>query len=100
MALVAKNKLCFVDRSTIQPLIDDLVCGLWSTCNSMSMSWICHSILKDIEKSIMNLDSVVDMWNDLFDRFHQGNSPRVFKSSSYLAILFKVLVMLVDTLLD
>ena len=48
------------------------------------MSWILHSILKDIEKSILYLDNAIDMWNDLYDRFHQGNNPRVFQIKQLL----------------
>ncbi len=44
MALVAMNKLCFVDGFVIQPFIDDPIYGLWSRCNIMVMSWILHSI--------------------------------------------------------
>ena len=67
MTLVAKNKLCFVDGSIAQPEIEDSTYGLWSRCNSMVMSWLLHSISKDIAESIMYLDNGVDMWNDLFD---------------------------------
>ncbi|KAL5580725.1 hypothetical protein UlMin_013167 [Ulmus minor] len=87
MALVAKNKLCFVDGSIDKPSVDDLVYGLWSRCNSMVMSWILHSISKDIAESIMYLDSVFDMWSDLFDGFHQGNNPRVFQIKELLSNL-------------
>ncbi|KAL5542133.1 hypothetical protein UlMin_009843 [Ulmus minor] len=79
MALVAKNKLCFVDGSIDKPTIDDPVYGSWSRCNSMVMSWIFHSVSKDIAEIIMYLDNVVDMWSDLYDKFHQGNTPRVFQ---------------------
>ena len=60
---------------------------LWSRYNSMVMSWILHSILKDIAKSIMYLDNAIDMWNDLYDRFHQGNNPRVFQIKQLLSNL-------------
>ncbi|KAL5575800.1 hypothetical protein UlMin_017499 [Ulmus minor] len=84
MALVAKNKLCFVDGSIAQPKIEDSTYGLWSRCNSMIMSWLLHFVSKEIVESIMYLDNGVDIWNDLFDRFHQGNSPRVFQIKQML----------------
>ncbi|KAL5568374.1 hypothetical protein UlMin_024949 [Ulmus minor] len=79
MALVAKNKICFVDGSIVQPSIDDSYYALWSRYNSMVMSWILHSVSKDIAESIMHLNNALDIWNDLHDRFHQGNSHRVFQ---------------------
>ncbi|KAL5537688.1 hypothetical protein UlMin_046008 [Ulmus minor] len=87
MALVAKNKLCFVDGSIDKLTVDDLVYGSWSRCNSMVMSWILHSVSKDIAESIMYLDSAVDMLSDLYDRFHQGNTPRVFQIKQLLGNL-------------
>ncbi|KAL5573787.1 hypothetical protein UlMin_023384 [Ulmus minor] len=32
----------------------------------------------------MYLDSAFDMWSDLYDRFHQGNNPRVFQIKQLL----------------
>ncbi|KAL5542360.1 hypothetical protein UlMin_010070 [Ulmus minor] len=43
------------------------------------MSWILNVVSKDIVDSVMYIDSVVDMWNDLHDRFSQGNGPRIFQ---------------------
>ena len=100
MALVIKNKICFVDGYIIQPSINDLVYGLWSRCNSMVMSWILHSISKDLAESIMYLDSSIDMWNDLFDRFHQGNNPRVFQIKQLLGNLVHGSCDVSGTLLD
>ncbi|KAL5558005.1 hypothetical protein UlMin_034216 [Ulmus minor] len=79
MALVAKNKICFVDGLIVQPSIDDSAFVLWSRCNNMVMSWILHLVSKEIAESIMYLNNAMDMWNDLYDRFHQGNNLRVFQ---------------------
>ncbi|KAL5550612.1 hypothetical protein UlMin_000788 [Ulmus minor] len=89
MALVAKNKFFCVDGSIVQPSIDDSAYALWSRCNSMVMSWILHSVSKDIAESIMYLNNASDMWNDLYDRFHQGNSPRVFQIKQLLGNLIQ-----------
>ena len=51
MALVAKNKLCFVDGSIERLMVDVPIYNLWSRCNNMVMSWILHSVSKDIAKS-------------------------------------------------
>ncbi|KAL5555896.1 hypothetical protein UlMin_038132 [Ulmus minor] len=98
IALVAKNKLCFVDGSIDKPSIDDPVYGLWSRCKSMVMSWILHFILKDIAESIMYLDSVFNMWSDLYDRFHQGNNPRVFQIKQLLENLVRAQILMLDLL--
>ena len=75
----AKNKFYFVDGSVLQPLIDD----------TMVMSWILHFVSKDIAESIMYLDNAIDMWNDFYDRFYQGNNPRVFQMKQFLNSLIQ-----------
>ncbi|KAL5570946.1 hypothetical protein UlMin_020543 [Ulmus minor] len=53
----------------------------------MVILWILHYVSKDIAESIMYLDSAFDMWSDLYDRFHQGNNPRVFQIKQLLGNL-------------
>ncbi|XP_073128299.1 uncharacterized protein [Henckelia pumila] len=43
MALIAKNKLSFVDDTIARPISDDLLFVAWNRCNSMVISWILNS---------------------------------------------------------
>ncbi|KAL5562654.1 hypothetical protein UlMin_032401 [Ulmus minor] len=79
MFLIAKSKLYFVDGSLSRPALDDDCYSSWFRCNSMVMSWILHAISHEIVDSVMYIANTEDMWNDLHDRFHQKNGPRVFK---------------------
>ena len=49
MVLTAKNKICYVDGTILQPL-DSLrpVFNAWSCYNTMQLSWIFNSISKEI----------------------------------------------------
>ncbi|KAL5540630.1 hypothetical protein UlMin_043205 [Ulmus minor] len=76
MALTAKNKLGFVDGIIPIPLSTDLLFPAWTRCNSMISSWIINSINRDIADSLLYHDSAYEIWNDLCDRFNQGNGPR------------------------
>ncbi|KAL5550091.1 hypothetical protein UlMin_000267 [Ulmus minor] len=69
MALIAKNKMCFVDGSISKPTIDEPSHNLWLQCNNMVMSWILNSLSKEIAESVMYIDNAVEMWLDLRDRF-------------------------------
>ena len=84
MALVAKNKFCFVDGTISRPSVNDSLYVLCSRCNDMVMSWILHVVSKEIADSIMYIDNGVDVWNDLHDRFHQSNGPRIFQIKQQL----------------
>ncbi|KAL5582411.1 hypothetical protein UlMin_014853 [Ulmus minor] len=79
MALNAKNKLTFVDGSLSWPTATDLLAGPWSRCNSMVISWILNSVSKEIADSLLYHDSAVEVWRDLYERFHQNNGPRIFQ---------------------
>ncbi|KAL5542827.1 hypothetical protein UlMin_010537 [Ulmus minor] len=79
MALTAKNKLEFVDGTIPRPLSTDLLFHAWSRCNNMISSWIINSVNRDIADSLLYHDSAYEIWNDLCDRFNQGNGPLVFQ---------------------
>ena len=79
MALIAKNKLSFVDGTFSEISPDDELNSSWYRCNSMVMSWLLHVVSKEIVDSIMYINIIVDAWNDFHDRFHQSNGPRVFQ---------------------
>ena len=89
MALIAKNKLCFVDGTISKLSLDDDYYNSWSRCNSMVMSWILHAVSREIADSIMYIDNAESMWNDLHDRFHQSNGPRVFQIKQLLNVLYQ-----------
>jgi hypothetical protein len=79
MALIAKNKLQFINGDLPRPHSSDPNFFSWTQCNNMVLSWIINSISKEIAASVISVDSVEIMWNDLRDRFSQQNGPRIFQ---------------------
>ena len=79
MALAAKNKSGFIDGSLSRPDSGNALFNSWTRCNNMVMSWLLHSVSAEISQSIMFFDSACDMWNDLAERFNEGNGPRIFQ---------------------
>ncbi|XP_050231811.1 uncharacterized protein LOC126680689 [Mercurialis annua] len=77
MCLLSKNKLKFVDGSIPIPSKDDAIFSIWERCNTMVLSWIQRSLSPSIAQSIMWIDSALEVWKDLFDRFSQGNALRI-----------------------
>ena len=53
VALSAKNKLSFVNGAYEKPEDGSPLLPLWERCNSMVISWILHSVDKDITASII-----------------------------------------------
>ena len=79
-----KNKLSFIDGTFSEISPDNELYAFWYRCNSMVMSWLLHAVSKEIADSIMYINNVVDVWNDLHDRFYQSNGPRVFQIKQLL----------------
>ncbi|XP_042005936.1 uncharacterized protein LOC121754684 [Salvia splendens] len=86
-ALLAKNKLVFVDGSIVRPNGDDLLYQAWIRCNSMVVAWIRNSVSQQICSSVMFLDNAYDIWSDLKDRFSLGDSARFYQLRQQLMTL-------------
>ncbi|XP_062089486.1 uncharacterized protein LOC133796019 [Humulus lupulus] len=79
LSIGAKNKKGFLNGQLPQPPPLDPNYNAWHQCDQMIISWIIHSVSPDIKSSIMFLDSAVAMWEELNNRFNQGNGPRIFE---------------------
>ncbi|XP_047942849.1 uncharacterized protein LOC125189631 [Salvia hispanica] len=86
-ALLAKNKLVFVDGSILRPGREDLLYQPWIRCNSMVISWIRNSVSPQICSSVMYLDDAYSIWSDLNDRFSTGDSARIYQLKQQLMSL-------------
>lgn len=77
MALLSNNKLCFVDGTLRMPAATDPLHSAWVRCNNTKLFWLIHSLCESITYSIIWIDKAVDIWNDLKERFSQGNVLRI-----------------------
>ncbi|KZV47147.1 hypothetical protein F511_16989 [Dorcoceras hygrometricum] len=85
VALTAKNKLGFIDRSIDRPRSEDLLYGSWIRCNSMVISWILNSVARNIADSLMYMQTAEEIWTDLYERFHESNAPRIYQIKKLLS---------------
>ncbi|XP_058732848.1 uncharacterized protein LOC131604424 [Vicia villosa] len=77
LALMSKNKLGFIDGTLTRPAITDPNFVLWNRCNNMVMAWITNSIDKEISESVLWIDSAKEIWEELHERYHQGDIFRI-----------------------
>ncbi|KAK8360188.1 hypothetical protein V6Z11_A04G147600 [Gossypium hirsutum] len=77
LALLSKNKLQFVDGSITVPSDTDSLYPAWERCNTMVISWLNHSISSFIFSSVLWVNTAFDIWNDLRERFSQGDVYRI-----------------------
>ena len=87
MELTAKNKVGFVNSNISCPDSGDLLFGSWIRCNSMVISWILNSVTKEITDSWLYLNTTAKIWEDLLERFHQRNGPRIYELKKHLIAL-------------
>ncbi|XP_060973122.1 uncharacterized protein LOC115695012 [Cannabis sativa] len=83
----AHNKTPFLDNSLPKPPPQDPLLSSSIRCNQMVQSWILHSVSPKIRSSIMYLDTTLEMWSELHNRFNQGNSSCIFKLNETLTFL-------------
>ncbi|XP_019438974.1 PREDICTED: uncharacterized protein LOC109344676 [Lupinus angustifolius] len=77
MALETKNKLEFINGTLTKPAALDPMYAAWKRCNNLVVSWLSHSIEPSIVQSVLWMDSAQEIWNDLKERYHQGDMFRI-----------------------
>ncbi|XP_065626531.1 uncharacterized protein LOC112007227 isoform X2 [Quercus suber] len=88
MALIAKNKLGFIDGTLTlsSPMVKtSSAIQAWVHCDKMVASWILNSVSQEIATSIVYKDTALEIWNDLRERLSQGNGLRVFQLQKDIA---------------
>ncbi|XP_071719591.1 uncharacterized protein [Rutidosis leptorrhynchoides] len=79
IALFSKRKIGFVTSIVPRPVANDNETELWDMCNKMVISWIMSSVVDQITKSIMFIDTATEISNLLEKRFALSNGSRKYK---------------------
>ncbi|XP_041001582.1 uncharacterized protein LOC121247272 [Juglans microcarpa x Juglans regia] len=87
MALISKNKLCFVNGALPPPPVLDPMHSAWIRCNIVVLSWLLNAMSKEIASSVIYIDFAEEMWKDLKERFAQSNRPHIFQIRKNIASL-------------
>jgi hypothetical protein len=88
MALTTKNKVGFINETICAPIDQSLPSfNIWTRCNTMVISWLLNSVSKEIASSVIYANTAQEMWEDLKERFAQGNGPRVFEIQNAISSL-------------
>ncbi|GAU44048.1 hypothetical protein TSUD_300180 [Trifolium subterraneum] len=77
VALRSKHKLHFINGSLPRPPDEDRDSIAWDRCNTMVMSWLSNSVDPEISQSILWMDTTLEIWKELKDRFYQGDVFRI-----------------------
>jgi len=77
VALRSKHKLHFINGALPRPSEDDHDSIAWDRCNTMIMSWLSNYVDPEISQSILWMDTALEIWNELKERFYQGDIFRI-----------------------
>jgi len=85
--LNAKNKFGFIDGIAKEPNKTNSSYHFWKRYNNMVISLIVYLISDSIRQSVLWMDKVEEICNDMKSRYFQGNLSRIFylqmEASSY-----------------
>lgn len=86
-ALKAKNKLPFIDGSLRKPAEEDPNRERWEMCNSMLIAWIFNTMEEELQGGVACAVDAKVLWDDLRERFSQGNQTRIYQLKSEICLL-------------
>uniref|UniRef100_A0A2N9FQ69 Integrase catalytic domain-containing protein n=1 Tax=Fagus sylvatica TaxID=28930 RepID=A0A2N9FQ69_FAGSY len=87
-ALSAKNKLGFVNGTIPQPNDEsDPLFSDWQRCNDLVLSWITNCLSRQIHATVLYVYTAKEIWDDLQQRYSQGNGSRVHHLKQAIASL-------------
>ena len=87
MSLLSKNKLKFVDGTITMPDPNAPIYPLWEQCNTMVLSWLIRSLDPSITQSVIWMDKAYEVWQELRERFSQGDLFRIADLQDEIASL-------------
>nr|XP_007137723.1 hypothetical protein PHAVU_009G150400g [Phaseolus vulgaris]ESW09717.1 hypothetical protein PHAVU_009G150400g [Phaseolus vulgaris] len=67
-SLRSKSKLRFIDESLLSPPIGNHLYETWNQSNQMVVSWLRSAMTASIDKFVLWMDVVVEIWNDVRNR--------------------------------
>ncbi|KAF7841028.1 putative mitochondrial protein [Senna tora] len=79
IALKTKNKLGFIDRTIVSP--EDTTSEefmKWSDADSLVLSWLLHSMTKDLMEAYMFTPTSRDLWLELEEKFGTSDRSQIY----------------------
>lgn len=79
ISLSAKNKLGFINSTCPIPQNDSKLLVQWQRCNDMVLAWLLNSLSKEIAESVIYSQTVVELWDELEERYGQADGTKLFQ---------------------
>lgn len=79
IALRTKTELGFIDGSCSRPKLNSPHYNQWIRCDNMVVSWLLNSMVNDLAEAFLYVNSAMQLWEELTDRFGQSNGPLLYQ---------------------
>jgi len=79
LALLIKNKLCFVDGTCLKSSYKGDLATQWERCNVVVLSWISSTVAQELLTTIVYASNAKRVWDDFKERFGKSNLTRVYQ---------------------
>jgi len=89
IALRTKGKLGFIDGSCARPAQNSLKFDQWVKCDSMVVSWLLNSMLPELSKAFLYVNSAQELLDELTKRFGESNGPLFYHLEKEIADLYQ-----------
>ncbi|CAN1835368.1 hypothetical protein LINPERHAP1_LOCUS34403 [Linum perenne] len=86
-ALLAKNKMGFVDGKLPKPTSEEEQLSEWIRCDVMVKGWLKTAMDKEVHGSVHFARTAREILVDLEERFGKGSAPRMYELRSIVALL-------------
>ncbi|XP_074303462.1 uncharacterized protein LOC141637943 [Silene latifolia] len=84
MALAAKNKDGFINRTLTKPPSTDKKYHQFIRCDLMVLKWILNSIDKPLRENLKYIRTAQELWAELMERYGQSNAIEIYQLSQDL----------------
>ncbi|KAJ0683165.1 putative retrotransposon gag domain, retrotransposon Copia-like protein [Helianthus annuus] len=78
LALMAKNKIGFIDGTCARSKTDDVLASQWDRCNSIVLTWILNSVSDELYVGQVYSKLASEVWDDLKDTYDKVDGSVVF----------------------
>ena len=85
IALIAKQKLGFVNGKCIQPYLNSKNYEQWLGVDNMIISWLLNSISIDIVDAFLYTNIAKELWDELVERYGECNGPLIYQIKRQIA---------------
>ncbi|XP_052880548.1 uncharacterized protein LOC128286842 [Gossypium arboreum] len=90
IALLAKNKLEFIDGVCLRSVYPESLRAQWDRCNTFVLSWIFNTVSPDLLAGLVFASDAAAVWKDLKDHFSKVDGSRIFFLHQSIAHLTQV----------